>query len=558
MAAAQGAGQGISCAPSRRSSAAVCGCAANELPYSTPSATRRGVRPSRAHHVERGAPVEEVLHHAVGAAVRRRVHRRLADVADRVDVGAQLLDEQPHRLQHLRLAGAVLVRRPGDPRRGHQRRDGVLGVDRRVGTVLQQQSQHFDVGGLGGQHERGGAGHVPPVARARPARLLHRVAAVDVRPVGQQRAQDAQPVQAYRDELVADVPVRHVHRRLQRPAEDVAAGDALGFALAVAELADHQRHRRGAHPLHRQPCRTALGVRIRARREQQVHEILVAVDHRRQQGRGAVGARFVDVGAGRQQGPHGPDAALARGEQQRRRAAVGARANVGAEDDQGLDDRDVSLRTRPHQGRLPVPGLAGVDVGARARQHPHGGGPSGARRQHQRRLAGVEGLPRIVRIDAGVQQPRDDRRIAVAGRQGQRRHAVVVGRVDVGPGPDQGRGGLRVVQVGGPVQGGGAVALRRVDVGFLREQGPYGRGFAAFRGVGERGPLGRGFEGAPATPGPAAQRAAASQRTSARPGRIIAILPDAMLLRIGRRVGGKRRNAACGASRRVARQQSRC
>ena len=48
MAAAQGAGHGISFAPSSRSSTAVWGCAANELPYSTPSATRRGVRPSRA------------------------------------------------------------------------------------------------------------------------------------------------------------------------------------------------------------------------------------------------------------------------------------------------------------------------------------------------------------------------------------------------------------------------------------------------------------------------------------------------------------------------------
>src|SRR5262249_7460198 len=38
-------GQGISFAPSFRSSTAVCGCAANELPYSAPSATDSGVRP---------------------------------------------------------------------------------------------------------------------------------------------------------------------------------------------------------------------------------------------------------------------------------------------------------------------------------------------------------------------------------------------------------------------------------------------------------------------------------------------------------------------------------
>ena len=38
-------GQGISFAPSLRSSTAVCGWAAKEFPYSTPSATASGVRP---------------------------------------------------------------------------------------------------------------------------------------------------------------------------------------------------------------------------------------------------------------------------------------------------------------------------------------------------------------------------------------------------------------------------------------------------------------------------------------------------------------------------------
>ena len=48
IAAAHGAGHGISLAPSVRSSSAVRGWAANELPYSTPSATLNGVRPSLA------------------------------------------------------------------------------------------------------------------------------------------------------------------------------------------------------------------------------------------------------------------------------------------------------------------------------------------------------------------------------------------------------------------------------------------------------------------------------------------------------------------------------
>src|SRR4029077_10018573 len=48
IAAAHGGGHCISFAPSFRSSTAVCGWAANELPYSTPSATIKGVRPSLA------------------------------------------------------------------------------------------------------------------------------------------------------------------------------------------------------------------------------------------------------------------------------------------------------------------------------------------------------------------------------------------------------------------------------------------------------------------------------------------------------------------------------
>src|SRR5262245_1257305 len=48
IAAAHGGGHFISFAPSFRSSTAVCGWAANEFPYSTPSATMSGVRPSLA------------------------------------------------------------------------------------------------------------------------------------------------------------------------------------------------------------------------------------------------------------------------------------------------------------------------------------------------------------------------------------------------------------------------------------------------------------------------------------------------------------------------------
>src|SRR4029450_2633482 len=48
IAAAHGGGHFISLAPSFRSSAAGCGCAGNAFPYSTPTATMSGVRPSTA------------------------------------------------------------------------------------------------------------------------------------------------------------------------------------------------------------------------------------------------------------------------------------------------------------------------------------------------------------------------------------------------------------------------------------------------------------------------------------------------------------------------------
>ena len=415
------------------------------------------------------------------------MHGRFTHVVDRVHVGLQLLHQQADRLQHLRLARAILVRGPRDARRRHERRDVVLGVDRRVGAVLEQQPHHFDIRRLGGQHERGGAGHVPAVPRARPAGLLHRVPAVDVRAVIEERPDHPQPVEVHVDELIADMPVRDVHGSLQDTAEDVAGDDAFRLALAVAELADFERHRFGPHSLDCQPGRASLRVRVRAPFEQQVDEVLVAVDRRHEQRSGSVRPGIVHVGSRRQQGPDGADAPLARGKQERRRAAVGAGGDIGAARDQRLDDRDVTLGGGPHEGRLAVPGFLRVGVGPRVGQYLHRLGLPGPRGQHQWRFAGVDGLLRVVRIDAGGQQQGQDPGVAGAGREGQRRDAVVVRRVNVGSRADQRRRSLRVVPVGGPVDGPGAVALRGVDIGIPGEQRPDRRGVAALHGVGERG-----------------------------------------------------------------------
>ena len=120
----------------------------------------------------------------------------------------------------------------------------------------------------------------------------------------------------------------------------------------------------------------------------------------------------------------------------------------------------------------------------------------GARREQQRRLAGPDRLPRVVRIGAGGQQLRDDRRAAVARRERQRRHAVVVLPVDIGPGADERRRRLRVVAVRGPMERGRTVTLRRVDVRSGGQQRAHGHPVAALRGIGERGSvLGRRTSG---------------------------------------------------------------
>ena len=108
---------------------------------------------------------------------------------------------------------------------------------------------------------------------------------------------------------------------------------------------------------------------------------------------------------------------------------------------------------------------------------------AGARREHQRRLSGTHGA---VRIRSGLQQPIDDRGVAVAGRQRQRGDAVVVGRIDAGAGTDQQGRRVRVFQVGGPVQRRRAIALRRVDIGVLLQQRQNGLRVAALYRVGEQ------------------------------------------------------------------------
>ena len=70
----------------------------------------------------------------------------------------------------------------------------------------------------------------------------------------------------------------------------------------------------------------------------------------------------------------------------------------------------VVLGGGPHQRRLSLPGLAGIRIRAAVQQRVDRGEIAGSGGRHQDRLAFAR---RTVRIGAGGEQRRDDRRIAV-------------------------------------------------------------------------------------------------------------------------------------------------
>ena len=213
-------------------------------------------------------------------------------------------------------------------------------------------------------------------------------------------------------------------------------------------------------------------VRVGAAFDQEHGERLVAGDDGVGQGVGVVGPRLVGVDAGREQGPGHRHVAVAGGVEQRREPLGGRRVGVGAGVEQGAHRRGMRPRHRPHQGG--AAGLAGrrVDVGAAPDEGLDDGRVAGARGRHQ---GGQAARARGVGAGAGRQQAFDHRQAGVLGRPLQRGHAVVVGRVDVGPGPDQPVREIRVVPVRRPQQGRRPVGARRVHVDARVEQG-VGRG----------------------------------------------------------------------------------
>ena len=202
-------------------------------------------------------------------------------------------------------------------------------------------------------------------------------------------------------------------------------------------------------------------------------------------------------GAGLEQRTHALEAALARGEQQRRQAAErpvhaprlagdlarpivddGARVDVGAMLDEQLDHRGLVLRRGPHERRLLAPALARVDVGAVLDEHFGGGRIAAAGDDHQRRLPIGAGC---VDRCAGFEQSCDDG--GVADRRGfrERRRAELVRSRDVGARRDQSLDEREVVVVDGPVQRRRAVGRFRVDVDAILDRGERDGGVVRLR-----------------------------------------------------------------------------
>ena len=259
----------------------------------------------------------------------------------------------------------------------------------------------------------------------------------------------------------------------------------------------------------------------RAALDQEARDVHVVVGDGHQERRDAVGVGALDVGAGGDQRPRRIQPAVARGVQQRRqragnqipRPALGQpaaddpdavsetghrigqhprrrlpgarlRVHVGAALHEQLHDRRTVFADGDHQRRLLKGRVLRVDDGAAVEEEFDGVDLAHTRRGHERGFAGRIG---VVRIRADFEQHANHLRVAVGGREVQRRDAVAVRAGGIGAGTDQQPRSLDIVDANKPVKGGRAVPARRVDVGFLIDQRAHGGRIALHGRLGEAG-----------------------------------------------------------------------
>ena len=213
-----------------------------------------------------------------------------------------------------------------------------------------------------------------------------------------------------------------------------------------------------------------VGIRIGASIEESLREIHVAAERRDQQRGAVVGPPRVDVGAGHEQHPRQLHIAATCREQERRKLTRRMRIDVRALIKERSHDVPVSFRDRPHQRGLTFGDLCRVHVRASGKQRLHDVHVARERRRHQH---GFSRRKLRVGIRAGLQQRLDDLRArgaAVLAGHGERRHAVIVGRVDLGAGVNQQLDSRHVVPMSRPVKCCGAVGLSHIRVNAFGEE----------------------------------------------------------------------------------------
>ena len=286
--------------------------------------------------------------------------------------------------------------------------------------------------------------------------------------------------------------------RTLEPRVDVGAlrdqhADDVGGVERVHELrrrpAEHGPHRVHVHGgIERCGSRAVRYVGIGAFLDEHRRRVEMGIRDRIHERRRPVRVGGVEVGLGIGQRGHGIGGAVTRGVHQRRPAAarqhgddhagglplefrkaqeLAALILVRAEVDQRFDRRRVVLRRRPHQGGLPLPVLLGVDLRSVRHEHLDGVRAAGARRRHQHGFTLGQGA---VRIGSRLEQRVHQRRVAVLGRQNNRREAVAGHRFGVGPCAQQHLHGRDVVGADRPVQRRHAVGFGHVHVRVLANQ----------------------------------------------------------------------------------------
>ena len=156
--------------------------------------------------------------------------------------------------------------------------------------------------------------------------------------------------------------------------------------------------------------------------------------------------------------------AVAHGKQQWREAGLGSRLEVRAIFHQHGDRVAVAFTGRPHQGRLLLPALLRVDLGAVRDQQLQRVDSADPRGDHQRGFAfGGRGID----LGAGLEQDFDHARVAGAAGERERGRTIARHRLGIGAATDQRRRRVDLGALRRPVQRRHAVRLRRVDVDVL-------------------------------------------------------------------------------------------